>query len=373
MSAPCRVAVVGLGGMGHHHAAAVVAEQGCELAGGAEIDAIRARQWQSAFAAPVYDDFESLFDHESPQVAIISTQAPAHHDPTLAAARRGIHVFCEKPIALDLVQADEMVAVCSKREVRFAINHLKRASPYNRHVLDRIAAGDIGQVLSLRATNKGGRRAGNELMEMGTHLYDWMRLLAGDVEWIHGHLLQLDGRPSIVADIRYTQEVNPKDRDAGLVLGERAYVSARFHSGVHGEIQFAAEETTDDSCYGIDIIGSEGRIALRRSVGTEMFLHNGGHMSPTDSWQRISLEEEDVDERGQRRDAASVRLLLQRFMLRDLVARIDDGGMPLSCGEDGQRCLEMIHATYESHRREQRVYMPLTPREHPLTRWRAGT
>ena len=365
-----RVAVIGLGGMGNHHAEAVREEPGCELAGGAEIDADRGRAWGERFGAPVCDDYERLLDETAPDVAVIATQAPQHEAPVLAAAGRGVHVFCEKPIALDLVQADRMVAACRDHGVKLAINHIKRASPFNGHAKEWIEAGRIGRVIRLQAANKGGRRAGNELMEMGTHLYDWLRLFGGDVEWLHGHLTQLDGRESGLADIRRTQEVNPGDRDAGLVLGERAFVSLRFRGGVHADVGFAAETATDDDNYGIDIVGTEGRIALRRSVGTRMFFHRGAHMGPGDAWEPVPLPEEDLDEAGNPRDRDSKRRFLQRLMLRDLIEAAARDREPLSSGADGRDCLEMIHATYESHRRRARVEMPLTPRQHPLERWR---
>ena len=365
-----RVAVIGLGGMGHHHAEAVREEPGCELAGGAEIDAERARAWGGRHGAPVFDDYERLLDETAPDVAVVATQAPLHEAPVLAAAGRGIHVFCEKPIALDLVQADRMVAACRDHGVKLAVNHIKRASPGNRRARELIEAGRIGRVIRLQAANKGGRRAGNELMEMGTHLYDWLRLFGGGVEWLHGHLTQLDGRESGLADIRRTQEVDPRDRDAGLVLGERAFVSLRFRGGLHADAGFAAEAETDDDNYGIDIVGTEGRIALRRSVGTRMFLHRGAHMSPADAWEPVPLPEEDLDEAGNPRDRESKRRFLQRRMLRDLIEAAARDREPLPSGADGRDCLEMIHATYESHRRRARVEMPLTPREHPLERWR---
>ena len=365
-----RVAVIGLGGMGGHHAEAVREEPGCELVGGAEIDAERARAWGESHGAPVFDDYERLLDETSPDVAVIATQAPRHEAPVLAAAGRGVHVFCEKPIALDLVQADRMVAACRDHGVKLAINHIKRASPYNRHAQGLIEAGRIGRVIRLQAANKGGRRAGNELMEMGTHLYDWLRLFGGDVEWLHGHLTQLDGTESGLADIRHTQEVDPGDRDAGLVLGERAFVGLRFRGGVHADVRFAAEAESDDRNYGIDIVGTEGRIALRGSVGSSMFLHRGAHMAPDDAWEPVPLPEEDLDEAGHPRDRESKRRFLQRRMLRDLIDAAEEDREPLSSGADGRDCLEMIHATCESHRRQARVEMPLTPRQHPLERWR---
>lgn len=366
-----RVAIIGLGGMGGHHAEAVQAEENCVLVGGAEIDAERGRAWGARFGVEaIYDDYQQLLDAVAPDIALISTQAPQHHGPTIAAARRGIHVFCEKPTALNLIEADEMVAACDAAGVKFAINHIKRSSPYNHLALEMIERGDIGQLVRMRAFDKGGRLAGNSLMEMGTHLYDWVRLYGGDVEWAHAHLLQLDGRESGVGDIKHTQEVHPKDRDAGLVLGERCCAAFRFKNGVHAEVDYLGQEQTNDRAYGIDLIGSEGRIAVRESVQTSMFVHKGQHMPPDEPWERVHLVEEDRDETGNERDRSEKRLLLQRLMLRDLVAAIEEDRDPFASGRDGRDCLEMIHATWESHRQGRRVRMPLTPREHPLERWR---
>ncbi len=66
----------------------------------------------------------------------------------------------------------------------------------------------------------------------------------------------------------------------------------------------------------------------------------------------------------------SKRLLLQRLLLRDLVETIEEDREPFASGRDGRDCLEMIHATWASHRTGARVYAPLVPREHPLECWR---
>ena len=368
-----RIAIIGLGGMGGHHAEAAQLEANCELIAGADIDTERAKAWGERFGVKaLYDDYEKMLDAEHPDIVIIPTQAPLHHAPTIAAAQRGVHVFCEKPIALNLIQADEMVETCDRHQVKFAINHIKRASPYNQHVRSLIEKGEIGDVVLMKATDKGGRKVGNSLMEMGTHLYDWLRLFGGDVEWTHAHLVQLNGDPSTLADIKHTQEVHPHDRDAGLVLGERGHVAFRFKNGIHADVQFLAQPETNDDAYGIDIIGTEGRIAVRESVGTTMFIHKGQHHTPGEPWERVHLAAEDLDAQGNPRDKASIRLLLQRLMLRDLVAAIEEDRDPFASGRDGRDCLEMIHATWESHRQQTRVLMPLPSREHPLERWRSG-
>ena len=364
-----RVAIIGLGGMGNNHALAVQAEDDCQLVGGAEVDVGRACSWKERFKVDaVFDSYEKMFDQLEPDIVINATQSPLHYAPTLAAARRGIHIFCEKPMARDLVQADEMVQVCDQHKVKLAINHIKRASLYNAYALNLIQQGEIGQLIRLRAADKGGRKSGNALMAMGTHLFDWMRLFAGDVEWAHAHLLQLDGRESTVYDIKDAREINPRDQNDGLVLGERGFASFRFKSGVHAEADFRAETPGDDRGYGIDLIGTQGHIALRESVGTAMFIHRGQHHLPQQGWEQVHIEEEDNDERGQPHENRG-RLFLQRLMLRDLIAAIEEDRDPAASGRGGVASMEMINLTWESHRRQERVYAPLAPRDHPLERW----
>ena len=365
-----RIAIIGLGGMGNNHALAVQADDGCQLVGGAEINPKRARAWKECFGVDaVFDDYEKMLDQLEPDIVINSTQSPLHYAPTLAAAQRGIHIFCEKPMARNLAQADEMVQVCDDHKVKLAINHIKRVSLYNNHVLNLIKKGEIGQLICLRAADKGGRKSGNALMAMGTHLYDWMRLFAGDVEWAHAHLLQLDGRESTVDDIKDAQEINPKDQNDGLVLGERCFSSFRFKGGVHAEADFLAEAQGNDRGYGIDLIGTEGRIAVRESVSTTMFIHRGEHHLPEQGWEQIHIEEEDSDEEGQPRKNRG-RLFLQHLMIKDLIAAIEEDRDPVASGRGGVASMEMINLTWESHRCRERVYAPLTSRDHPLERWR---
>ncbi len=100
-----------------------------------------------------------------------------------------------------------------------------------------------------------------------------------------------------------------------------------------------------------------------------MFIHKGQHKTPAEAWEPVHLSAEDLDEQGNPRDKASIRLLLQRLMLRDLIEAIEEDRDPFASGRDGRDCLEMIHATWESHRQQARVPMPLIPRDHPLERW----
>ncbi|HIO06673.1 TPA: Gfo/Idh/MocA family oxidoreductase [Candidatus Poribacteria bacterium] len=167
----------------------------------------------------IYTDYHRMLRYEDLDLVVISTQAPQHHPITLAAAQHGIHIFCEKPTALSLQEADEMVEACEEAGIRFSINHQKRASNYNSYVKQLLSSKEIGKLVLIHAYDKGGRTAGNAMMEMGTHLFDWVRCFAGDVNWASAHL-NTGMDEAVVEDIKHSQEVNAWDRDAGLVVGE---------------------------------------------------------------------------------------------------------------------------------------------------------
>ena len=157
------------------------------------------------------------------------------------------------------------------------------------------------------------------------------------------------------------------------MLGERAFCSVALAGGLHAEIGFLSQPSGGDLGYGFDIVGTEGTLALRRSVGTDLFLRPGHHRGPLGAagWERIAVDEfagltPPVTIEG----AAGERQALQRRLLRDFLAAIDEGRDPGSSGRDGVAALELSMAVWESHRAGRPVTLP--ERAHPLERWRAA-
>jgi predicted dehydrogenase len=157
------------------------------------------------------------------------------------------------------------------------------------------------------------------------------------------------------------------------VLGERAYCSLGLPGGVHADVGFLAQPDGDDVGYGFDICGTEGTLALRRSVGTDIFLQRGHHRGPLGGgrWEQISVDEcaglfPPVTQSG----VSGERLACQRRLLRDFLEAIAEDREPLASGRDALAALELSMAVWESHRRGQPVTLPLAERTHPLERWR---
>ena len=383
-----RVGIIGLGGMGHHHAQAALAEPGVVLASGCDIAPDKRAAWGDRFGVPaeaLYDDYEAMLDRAALDVAIVATHATAHAAPVIAAARRGVHVFCEKPPALTLREADAMVAACDAAHVKLAINHVKRGSNGNAVALRLIEQGAVGTPYLLRGECKGRRWAGSELMEMGTHLFDWLQLVAGgigagDPEWVFAQLVH-EGRAAGPADVVHSLELPYKERDCGLVLGQRAFVALGFPGGLHADVHFLNQPDGKDRGYGFDVVGTEGTLALRRSVHTELFLQKGPHRGPVEAppWVRVEVDEgagldppvgtlaSHVADGNAQRDA------IQRRLLRDLLDAIQQDRQPYSSGRDGLKALELVMAVWQSQRAGGPVRLPLPDREHPLETWLAET
>jgi predicted dehydrogenase len=381
-----RVGVVGLGGMGHHHAEAALDEPGVVLAAGCDILPEKRAAWGERFGVPaaaLYASDEEMLQRAALDVVVIATHASAHAAPAIAAARRGVHVLCEKPPALDLRAAGEMVAAGRAAGVKLAVNHIKRGSAGNDAALRLIRAGAIGAPYLIRGECKGRRWAGSELMEMGTHLFDWLRLVshgigAGDPAWLFAHLIH-EGRAAGPEDARHSLRLPYKERDCGVVLGQRAFTALGFSNGLHAEVHFLNQPSGQDAGYGFDVVGAEGTLALRRSVHTELFVQRSVHRGPAGSpaWERVVVDEgAGLQPAGpplpsHTADAGAQRHACQRRLLRDLLDAIEQDRPPSSSGEDGLKALELVMAVWESHRQHAPVALPLARREHPLEAWLA--
>ena len=97
-----------------------------------------------------YDSVEALLADPAVDAVYISTTNELHREQTLAAAAAGKHVLCEKPLALTLADAREMVAACREAGVVMGTNHHLRNAATHRAMREAIAAGRIGQPLAAR-------------------------------------------------------------------------------------------------------------------------------------------------------------------------------------------------------------------------------
>src|SRR5262249_6792490 len=148
-------------------------------------------------------DYRTMLEKERPHlVSVADRHLDSHRDMVLACAAAGASMFLEKPMARDLAEADEMVKACETHHVKLAIAHQTRYSPRLKVVRALIGEARLGDLLELRARGKeDARGGGQDLMVLGTHLFDLMRLLAGDARWCFARVTQ-DGKPVTRAEVK---------------------------------------------------------------------------------------------------------------------------------------------------------------------------
>ena len=120
--AALKMAIAGLGVMGRDHLknALTLQQEGLvRLVGLADVEVERARQAGEGVApeVPVFADPRALLEETRPDFVVVATPHPAHEEVTLAAAERGVHVLCEKPIAHTVGAADRMIEGCRRAGV----------------------------------------------------------------------------------------------------------------------------------------------------------------------------------------------------------------------------------------------------------------
>ena len=364
MSEQYKVGLVGCGGMGRHHLK-TIREHLHEF----EITALcdpfpaAAEAIKEGFDLEIgFQDCEKMYDAAELDLVVVATQTRQHHKPCVAALERGISVLCEKPIAIDPLEADEMVEAAEKSGAKLAINQQNHVSPGIRTAQKMVVDGAIGDTVMICGRNKAGRKSGNEFMEMGTHVTDMMICFGGAAKWVSGSV-QWQGRPAVAADIMEAKEMSPKDRDSGPVMGDRAIAHYGFADGILGEIHFFDHARTSSSNYGVDVLGTEGQLAVRASQSAGHSLWHlprpmDGSPSEFGDWQGVELGEAEND-------------VSMAIMYRELMRAFEKGGEPPGSGREGRAAFEMILGIYESHRQGGRVDLPMADRRHPLEAWRS--
>ena len=365
MAKQYRVAVIGRTGRGNYGHGLDVVWKGFDnvtvAAVADENEKGRAAAAKRLGARNAYADFRAMLEKEKPQiVSVADRHLDLHRDMVVACARAGASVFLEKPMGRTLAEADEMVRACETHHVKLAIAHQTRHSPRAARIKEVIAAGRLGDLLELHARGKEDSRGGGEdMMVLGTHLFDLMRLFAGDPRWCHS-TIRHKGKPATKADVRQGGE------GMGPVLGDDIQASYGFDRGVQATFGSHRARFGAGKRFGLQILGSKGIVQLTTgSLPAAYFLDDPSWFPGRSkaAWQEVTSagvgKPEPLKDGGLGQG--------NRWIVQDLMEAIEKDRQPLGSMYDGRAALEMILAVYESHRIKGVADIPLKNRQHPLT------
>jgi len=348
------------GGYGHNMHLVWALREDVQVVGLADPDETgRAKHAREADAQRTYADYREMLDKEKPDLLAIGPRWSVHHPEYLeAAAVYGAHGLMEKPIAVDLAAADAMVQTIEARNLKWAIGFNFRANALIQHVKRTVFEQDlIGDILELRGRGKEDRRAGGEdLIVLGTHIFDMMRFFLGDPKWCIADIT-VDGRPATRSDIREATE------PVGPVLGDRIHAVYGFRDGIVGHFASTSNRDGNGGRWGLDIFGSKGIVTIRLDRRFDICLLRDPAWAPGGKdlrWQPLP-------------DAPAVEIRrpeLENYLpiVDDLIAAIGEDRRPKTSLQDGRDSLEMIQAVHEAYLNGGRAVMPLKQRDHPLYR-----
>jgi 1,5-anhydro-D-fructose reductase (1,5-anhydro-D-mannitol-forming) len=146
-----RWGLIGASSIAEGHVIDAVRQTGGEILGVASTGLARAQEFAASHGIPhPTDSIKALLALRGLEAVYISSTNEKHHAQALAAIAAGKHVLCEKPLAMTVAEAREMVSAAQSAGVTFATNHHLRCSGSHRAIRDLIRAGRVGRVLSLR-------------------------------------------------------------------------------------------------------------------------------------------------------------------------------------------------------------------------------
>lgn len=272
---------------------------------------------------------EDLLANPAVNAVYISTTNELHYSQTLAAAKAGKHVLCEKPLALSLAEAQGMLAACHEAGVVFATNHHLRNAHAHQKMRELIAAGAIGQPIAarvfhavyLRESLQGWRldkpeAGGGVVLDIVVHDVDTLRFV-------------LQAEPTEVVSLSQHFGMS-----AGTVE-DGSMAVFRLDNGVMAQVHTAF--TVPHAGNGFEVHGTKGSLIAKNvmhpATKPEVILRTAiGE-------QTLELTANEVYSEG-----------VARF-----VAAIQGQGTVAASGEDGLRSLAGALACLESARSGQKV------------------
>jgi predicted dehydrogenase len=209
---PVRCAVVGVGMIGTEHAAILAASAEAELVACCDTDP--ARQEAVPPGVAFETDLEATLASPGLEAVFVCTPQHLHRPVVERALAAGLAVFCEKPIAASLADADAMIRAASASAGPLVIGHTLRFSPEYIAVHDAVSNGEIGTIVHMAARWNAPDFEGRIIsgrttipQEMMIHDIDVMRWLAGDVDRVYAeastHPVVGPGPDAMVATLRF--------------------------------------------------------------------------------------------------------------------------------------------------------------------------
>ena len=331
MTRKVKIAVIGTGRMGSVHARNIARQiPEAELVAVCDIRLEVAQAVADELGIQrVVKDYHDLLDDKEIEAILIASSTNTHAFMMKDVAAAGKHIFCEKPLALELDNIDDALAAVAKAGVKLQVGFNRRFDKSYQRVREIVASGEIGRPCILRITNRDPdfpsmeflRVSGGIFLDLAIHDFDMVRFQLGEVEEIYamGGVL-----------------INPELNEFGDI--DTDVVTLRFANGAVGAI-----DNSRKAVYGYD-------------QRLEVFCSNGTAIA--------NNEEETTVVKGNTNGMLSAKppyFFMQRYApcyveeVRQFVECVRDDKPTPTNGEDGRAAVVLGYAAWKSVRENRPV------------------
>ena len=221
-----RIGFVGVGGIAREHLKNLAELPNAKITAVCDTVASTAQEVGSAHQCPAYSSHEEMFSRESLDAVYVCIPPFARGPAEIAAARHGLALFVEKPVALDLATAREIQTAVERQNVLVNVGYVYRYLETVQRARAALAGRTIGMVLGHYLTSapkspwwRVKAKSGGQLVEQSTHIVDAARYFAGDVATV-----------SAAAGHRLVRHLE------GMDIDDVSSVLLTFESGAIGQI-----------------------------------------------------------------------------------------------------------------------------------------
>jgi len=236
-----KLGFVGLGGIARRHLKYASQREDVEMVGYADVDKSRADAAAKEYGGNAYQDCKELYDKEKPDAIVICTPPFAHGEIEEEAAKRGIHFFVEKPVAVNLQLAMRVKKAVDETGIITQVGYMMRFPEPIKKVKELLSNRAIAMVqahyympgLPAKGWWTKMELGGGQLIEQATHMLDLGRFLAGDV-------VSVSGRTKRVRD--WTPPPDAKEEGSllkyaeGFEIPDTTALTMEYESGALGTL-----------------------------------------------------------------------------------------------------------------------------------------